>query len=193
MASENSEIQEEIKLSPVEVRSIIECLLFSTSEPLSLNKISKIIPDIPQKEIRDILLQLIIAYDEEGKGIQILEVAGGYQMATRKRFARYVIQLNKQKKRHPLTNSALETLAIIAYKQPIIRAEIEAVRGVDSSGVIRSLVDLGVVKMVGKKEVIGRPSLYGTTEEFLKMFGLRRLSDLPSIKELRSRFEKSSK
>lgn len=181
---EIEEIQDE-QLSDEQVKPVVESLLFSTTESLSVKRISRILPGIDAKKVRHILLDLKDSYDREGRGFQIVEVAGGYQMATRKQYAPYVMRLSRKKKRSPLSTAALETLAIIAYKQPIIRAEIEAIRGVDSSGVIRALQDVNLVEVVGKKEVIGRPSLYGTTEEFLKIFGLKKLSDLPSMKELK--------
>lgn len=179
-------------ISPEEVRPILECLLFASTEPLSIKQLGKIIPSADAKTLRRVILDLQVEYDQQGRGLQIIEVAGGYQMATHRRFASYILQLNRNKKRSPLSTPALETLAIIAYKQPIIRAEIEAIRGVDSSGVIHSLVELNLVKIVGTKETPGRPPMYGTTEEFLKVFGLKRLSDLPSIRELREQYEKRS-
>lgn len=177
-------------LDSEKLRPILECLLFSTTQPLSIKQIAGIINDADSKSIRKTLLDLQVEYDQAYRGLQIVEVAGGYQMATRAQYASYIMRLNK-KKRSPLSLPALETLAIIAYKQPIIRADIEAVRGVDSSGVLQTLTDLDLIKVVGRKDVIGRPPMYGTTEEFLKVFGLKRLSDLPSIKELREQFEKS--
>jgi segregation and condensation protein B len=179
-------------ISPEEVRPILECLLFASTEPLSIKQLGKIIPSADAKTLRLVILDLQVEYDQQGRGLQIIEVAGGYQMATHRRFASYILQLNRNKKRSPLSTPALETLAIIAYKQPIIRAEIEAIRGVDSSGVIHSLVELNLVKIVGTKETPGRPPMYGTTEEFLKVFGLKCLSDLPSIRELREQYEKRS-
>ena len=179
---------EEKHLTETEARPIIECLLFATNEPISVKRFTNILPGVPASVVRRLLLELQVDYDHQGRGVQIMEVAGGYQMATRREYAPFVLKLNRHRKRSSLSTSALETLAIIAYKQPIIRAEIEAIRGVDSSGIIRSLVELGLVKVVGKKEVVGHPPLYGTTDEFLKVFGLKRLSDLPSIKELREQF-----
>ena len=179
---------EESTMSPLQARPIVEGILFASHEPLSVKRISNIIKGISGKDIRKIILELQEEYDAQGRGFQILEVAKGFQMATRAVHSEYIIQLSRHKKRNPLTTAALETLAIIAYKQPIIRAEIEAVRGVDSSGVIRSLVDNDQIRIVGRKEVIGRPPLYGTTDEFLKVFGLRKLSDSHNIRELRKMY-----
>jgi segregation and condensation protein B len=139
------------------------------------------------------ILSLKEEYDSQARGFQIVEVAGGFQIATRPQFAPYILKLNRHKRKNPLSIPALETLAIIAYKQPITRAEIEAIRGVDSSGVLHNLLELGLIKIAGRKEVVGHPPLYGTTEEFLKVFGLRQLADLPSIREIREMFEKREK
>jgi len=191
MAATEEKNQNAEKTGVPDPRAIIECLLFSTGDPLSVKKMSRVLPDIQAKEIRRMVRELQKEYNQQNRGFQIVELAGGFQMATRRELAPYILKLNRHKKRSPLSVPALETLAIIAYRQPIIRAEIEAIRGVDSSGVIRSLVEAGLVRMVGRKEVVGHPPLYGTTEEFLKVFGLKKLSDLPSIRELREQFEKS--
>jgi segregation and condensation protein B len=180
----------EENLDSERLRPILECLLFSTIQPLSIKQIAGIVDNADGKSLRKAMIDLQIEYEQSNRGLQIVEVAGGYQMATRAQYAPHILKLNK-KRRNPLSLPALETLAIIAYKQPIIRADIEAVRGVDSSGVLQTLADLELIKVVGRKDVIGRPPMYGTTEEFLKVFGLKRISDLPSIKELREQFEKS--
>jgi len=177
-------------IDPAIAKPVLESLLFASPDPLSIKQLAPLMPGMNTKALRRLVLDLQIEYDQQGRGFQIIELAGGYQLATRQQFAPYIVRLNKNKKRTPLSTPALETLAIIAYKQPIVRAEIEAIRGVDSSGVIHSLLDLNLIKVTGRKEVIGRPPLYGTTEEFLKVFGLRRLNDLPSIRELREQYEK---
>jgi len=176
-----------------ELRPIVECLLFTTNEPLSVKKLSGILENIPSRSIRRMILSLKEEYDGQARGYQIVEVAGGFQMATRPQFAPYILKLNRQKRKNPLSIPALETLAIIAYKQPLTRAEIEAIRGVDSSGVLHNLLELGLIRITGRKEVVGHPPLYGTTEDFLKVFGLRQLADLPSIREIREMFEKRGK
>ena len=173
------------------LRAVLECLLFSTQEPLSIKRISKILDDAPTRIIRKMISGLIGEFEDGRHGIQIVKVAGGYQMATKPEFSPYILKLSRQKKRSPLSTPALETLAIIAYKQPITRAEIESIRGVDSSGVMHNLSEMDLIKVVGKKEVVGRPPLYGTGEKFLKVFGLGRLSDLPSMKELREKFRQT--
>ena len=114
-------------------------------------------------------------------------------MCTRPEHANVVLRLHRQRKRNPLTVTALETLAIVAYKQPITRAEIEMIRGVESSGVLRNLLDMGLVKVVGRKEIIGRPQLYGTTSIFLKTFGLKSVADLPTLQQLRRQYVEPSR
>jgi len=175
-----------------QAKAILEALLFTTADPISVKKISSIMNDLPIKTIRALILDLQLEYDQKGKGVQINEVAGGYQMATRHFTGEWVFKLHKNRKRAPLTSATLETLAIIAYKQPITRAEIEAIRGVDSGGIVRNLLDQNLIKMVGRKDVIGHPPQYGTTETFLKVFGLKRLSDLPSISELKEMFKEKN-
>jgi segregation and condensation protein B len=168
-----------------ELKSAIEALLFATTEPLSVARLAKIL-DMPQHhEVRAALLELMRDYDNAPHGIQVVEVAGGFQMATRPQYAAFIYRLKPSRRRNPLSQATLETLAIIAYKQPITRAEIEAIRGVDSTASIHTLLELGLIEVGGKREVPGRPQLFVTTQEFLKTFGLRSLADLPSIHELR--------
>ncbi|KPL12304.1 hypothetical protein AMJ85_01245 [candidate division BRC1 bacterium SM23_51] len=170
---------------------MLECLLFATTESLSLRRIREVVHPIDVKDLRALLVELQNEYDSRGSGLQIVEVAGGYQMATRPRYVRWLVPFRKRKRRVGLSVAMLETLAIVAYKQPIIRAEVDAIRGVDSSAVLHALQEVGLVEVVGQKQVPGRPYLYGTTKTFLKHFGLKSLSDLPSIETLRERFELS--
>ena len=174
-----------------ELKSAIECLLFTTPHPLNLPKLRAIIGRIDMKTLRGIVLQLQAEYVARGSGVQILENAEGFQMCTRPEYANVILRLHRQRKKNPLTVTALETLAIIAYKQPITRAEIEMIRGVETSGVIRNLLDMGMLRVVGRKEVIGRPQLYGTTSLFLTTFGLKSIHDLPAIQDLRRRYAAS--
>jgi segregation and condensation protein B len=175
--------------NPADAKAVLECLLFATVEPLSLRQIRQIIHPIDEKSLRALLVELQNDYDHRGSGLQVVEVAGGYQIATRSRYADWLVSFRKSKRRGGLSVAMLETLAIISYKQPIIRAEVDAIRGVDSSGVVHALQELDLVEVVGQKQVPGRPNLYGTTKTFLKYFGLKSLSDLPSIESLRERFE----
>ena len=121
------------------------------------------------------------------------EIAGGYELSTRREFAPWILKIELQRKARQATQSALETLAILAYKQPLTRAEIEALRGVDTSGVLNTLMEKNFIKITGKKEVPGRPFMYGTTEKFLEHFGLKELRDLPSIDEIRQMVDSSVK
>ena len=194
-----SEIEEETALveeapgaqayrTPAALKAAIECLLFTTPYPLSLAKLRVLLGKADLKTLRGAVSQLQMEYDARGGGLQVLESAEGYQMCTRPEYAEVILNLHQHRKRNPLSLSALETLAIIAYKQPVTRAEIEMIRGVESSGVVRNLCDMGLVKVVGRKEVIGRPQLYGTTNIFLNTFGLKNTSDLPSIQSLRRQY-----
>lgn len=175
--------------SPAEIKAAIECLLFTTPHPLSQQKIRQLVGGIDLRTLRGILVQLQAEYDARGSGLMVIEGAEGFQMCTRPQYADVVLHLHRQRKKNPLSPTALETLAIIAYKQPLTRAEIEMIRGVESSGVLRNLADMGLVEVVGRKEVIGRPQLYGTTAIFLRTFGLRSLAELPTIQNLRRQFE----
>ena len=190
---DEQEITGEQAIPDEQLRPMVESLLFATNEPLSARKLGALLDNVPTRAVRRMILILKEDYDSQTRGFQIVEVAGGFQMATRPQFAPYILRLNRHKKRNPLSTPALETLAIIAYKQPITRAEVEAIRGVDSSGVLHNLLEIGLIRIAGRKEVVGHPPLYGTTEEFLKVFGLRLLSDLPSIREIREMFEKREK
>jgi segregation and condensation protein B len=172
-----------------DAKGIVECLLFATTDPLNLSQIREIVRPIKERDLRALLVELQNDYDSRGSGLQIVEVAGGYQMATRGRYADWMTPFRKRKRKTGLSVAMLETLAIIAYKQPIIRAEVDAIRGVDSSGTVHALQELELIEAVGQKQVPGRPFLYGTTKTFLKHFGLKSLSELPSIESLRERFE----
>ncbi|MFH0793226.1 MAG: SMC-Scp complex subunit ScpB [bacterium] len=192
--AEIMEISAEEPPPPVEqVKPILEALLFTTNDPLSLPRLSQVLSGFPVKELRDILRELQNEYAREGRGLQIVEVAGGFQIATRPEYGLWVTRFHRHKKRSPLSQATLETLAIVAYRQPVIRADIEAIRGVESSGVLRNLLDLGLVEVVGRKEVIGRPPFYGTTAAFLKLFGLRSISDLPSLAQLKEFYAQMQK
>ena len=166
-----------------ELKGIIEALLFVAGEPLSIDRIKTILEDADKKAIQATLWELQHEYDMRLSGLRILEVAGGFQIASRPELAQWIKRLRKVKLSSRLSKPSLETLAIIAYKQPLVKAEIEEIRGVDSSGVIKGLLDKHMIKIVGRKDVAGRPILYATTREFLQYFGLRDISDLPTLKE----------
>lgn len=169
-----------------EARGVLEAILFSATQPLTESRLSRLMNGIDIATLHALLLELQAQYAQVGRGIALVEVAGGWQLATRPNLADWVYRLHRHRKRSPLTPAVLETLAIIAYKQPIVRTDIEAIRGVDCGGMLRQLMDMGLIEIVGRREVIGRPPLYGSTELFLKTFGLKRLSDLPALHDLQA-------
>jgi len=164
-------------------KCLIEALLFVSGTPISASEIKSVI-GLPEVEIRALMSELIEEYKERNSGILISEIANGYQMHTNPEFGEILKKFAGSQKAQKLSLAALETLAIIAYKQPIIKAEIEELRGVNSDGVIKSLLEKRLIKIVGKKEAPGRPLLYATTSEFLEYFGLKDLSELPTIKDI---------
>ncbi|MFH0947441.1 MAG: SMC-Scp complex subunit ScpB [Elusimicrobiota bacterium] len=167
----------------MEIKKIIEALLFVSPSPLKL----EVIIEIAEKsadEIHQAITELSKDYEEKQSPLQIVEIAGGWQFSTKRDFAPFIKKLFKEETTLKLSSSALETLAIIAYKQPITRAEIEQIRGVETSAVIRTLVEKNLVRNCGKKETVGAPFLYGTTQQFLIYFGINSTDDLPSIEEI---------
>lgn len=171
-----------------ELKSIIEALVLASEKPLSIDRMKEIIEDAERHEIMDSLSRLMEDY-REGRGFYLAEVADGYQFRTRPMYAPYLQKLYKIKA-PKFSQPALEALAIIAYRQPMTRAEVEEVRGVDSGGVIKSLLDKKLIKILGKKDVPGRPMIYGTSMEFLEAFGLKDLKSLPTLKDLAELGEK---
>ncbi|MBS1258534.1 MAG: Segregation and condensation protein B [Candidatus Scalindua arabica] len=170
--------------SPDEVKRIVEALLFAVQEPISVCKISEIIEGTEAKEIREVIQQLREEYDTHDRVFQIEEIANGFQLLSRPEYHEWISKIRKKSGESKLSQQALETLSIIAYKQPIIRADIEAIRGVQSGQMIRTLIEKGLVKITGRDEVLGRPLLYGTTTKFLDHFGLKSIKDLPKVEDL---------
>lgn len=162
------------------LKRAIECLLFISEKPLRISELKEVL-EVDASLAQRLLSELMDEYDKRS-GLAILEVAGGYQMVTRPEYAFYVSKL-RQPRRIRLSRAALETLAIIAYRQPITHPEIEHIRGVDSSGCIARLLELGLVRVAGRKSAPGRPYLYATTERFLDVFGLKDLSELPPVEQ----------
>lgn len=173
---------EEVILSRSDFKNIIETLLFITDKPLSAAKVNQVAEIGDLALTRDIIQEIQTDYANAGRAVQVLEIGGGFQMCTKPEYGRWVRKLYNEKMSTRLSPAALETLAIIAYKQPVTRAEIEVIRGVDISGPLEKLLDRGLVKIAGKKEVAGRPLVYATTEQFLRVFGLNHLSELPDMK-----------
>ena len=165
-----------------EKKSLLEALLLFSGEPLTPPTL-KAVTEIDEPEIKRLMEELLADYRDKDAGVLIAEVANGYQMVTNPRFAPWIKKL-KGSESSRLSPAALETLAIIAYKQPIIKAEVEQVRGVGADGVIRTLLDKRLIKIMGKKEAPGKPLLYGTTKEFLQHFGLKDLTELPTLRDL---------
>lgn len=167
-----------------EAKRVIEALLFATDTPIAPAKLKSLLGEIDQKVLRQLISELKVEYERDEHSFTLVEVAGGYQIYTRPEYAKWVQELFRGKRAAKLTAAALETLAIIAYKQPIIRGDIEAIRGVNVDGVMSTLTERNLVAVVGRDERPGKPILYGTTPEFLRYFGLATLSELPKIEEL---------
>ncbi len=163
---------------------IVEAILFVSAEPVPLQFFTRQL-GIDATQAKIIIDSLIDEYEDRDKGIKIIEISGGYQFVTNPKFANSLRQVMGYKKKETLSKGMLETLAIIAYKQPIMLAEIEELRGVSSRMMVAALMRKNLIKPVGRKDVPGRPLLYGTTDEFLRYFGLNKLSDLPRLSEIK--------
>ncbi len=166
------------------VKALIEALLFAGSSPLGEELLARV-SGVPGEEVRETLGALAAEYDREGRGFALTEVAGGWQLRSRPLYASEVADLRRARPRNRFTRPAMETLAIIAYRQPAQRSEIEQVRGVDCGATLKSLMEQGMVRIIGRKEAPGRPMLYGTTSRFLEYFSLRDLDSLPTLEEVR--------
>jgi segregation and condensation protein B len=168
---------------PRRLRSILESLLFASGDPVSLGKLSQVLPGYARRDIVRVLNELGEEYGREERGFRLQQVAGGYQLRTTRANAEFVKALLAARPVR-LTRAALETLAVVAYRQPVTRPEIEAIRGVDVDAVLATLCERRLVRVLGRKDVVGRPLLYGTTPEFLETFGLKDLASLPTLEEL---------
>ena len=166
-----------------DIKNIIESLLFVAEEPLTIDRLKKIIPGVETKELREALEELAADYETRQGGFFLNQVAGGYQIRTRPEYMEWIKRL-LQPKPSRLSKAALETLAIIAYKQPVIRSDVEHIRGVDCGGVLRVLFERKFIRVLGRKEIPGRPLSYATTRRFLEVFDLKSLKDLPTPKEI---------
>lgn len=181
---EREEGEEKRRGDLVRVKRLVEALLFASNEPLSFTKIREVtdqLVPLKPRELKEILLQLQNEYLSEERGFRLEEIGQGYLLRTCEEFSSYIELLYRNKRTEKLTQASAEVLAIIAYKQPITRPQIEAIRGVDSSGIVASLVERGLIHGVGKLEAPGRPTLYGITKEFLSHFGLKDIQELPAI------------
>ena len=169
------------------LKPIVEALIFASPEPITIKTLQKLLDGEPKEDVDAALAAVRAEYDraERPGGLQIVEIAGGYQIVTRPELHEWVRKLFHERTTSKLSVQALETLAVIAYKQPVTAAEIAEIRGVSSSGgVLATLVDRRLIKTVGRKQVVGRPFMYATTREFLERFGLKDLADLPKVEEM---------
>jgi segregation and condensation protein B len=169
-----------------ELRAAVEALLFASDRPVSTETLCDVLPGASAGSVRTSIEELREIYSSEYGGLQIVNVAGGYHIRTRPEVSHWVERLLRKRRRMRLSQAALETLAIVAYKQPVTKVEIESVRGVDAGGVLGTLLERELVAIRGRSKGPGRPLLYGTTREFLDHFGLNSLEDLPSLEELES-------
>ncbi len=170
-------------MDDLDIKPILESLIFISESPIRLESLAEILPESNREAILEGIRRIQTEYEGDSKGMELIEVAEGYQFRTKSKWAEWVHRLRKPKI-VKLSRSALETLAIVAYRQPIIRPEIEEIRGVDSGWVLRTLLEKSLIKIMGRKDIVGRPIVYGTTKTFLELFGLNKLSDLPSLKEI---------
>ncbi len=165
------------------IKSAIESLIFISNKPLFIEELKELFENLEAPQIRELIETLKKEHEERNSGVRIVEIAGGFQMVTAQENAATIKNFYKIRHTEKLSGPSLETLAIIAYKQPVTRIDIEAIRGVNVDGVVKSLLEKNLIRIVGRKEVIGRPFVYGTTRLFLDYFGLKSLEELPKIEE----------
>ncbi|MBM4270749.1 MAG: SMC-Scp complex subunit ScpB [Deltaproteobacteria bacterium] len=166
------------------VKTVIEALIFASEVPLAVDRIREILPDVETSEVHRILHELADEYRERKGGFYLHEVAGGFQFRTRTELSPWITLLRKTRP-VALSRAAMETLAVIAYRQPVVKSEIDSIRGVDTGGALKGLLDKKLVRMMGRKDVPGRPIVYGTTKRFLEVFNLKELTELPTLRELK--------
>lgn len=164
--------------------AIIEALIFASETPLTAERVVEILRGTDKKEIVLLFGELVREYEQRGGGVCLREIAGGFQFRTRADLAPWIRKL-KAGRPAMLSQAALETLAVVAYRQPLVKAEIDRIRGVDVSGALKGLLEKKLVRIVGRKDVPGKPIIYGTTRKFLEVFNLRDLSELPTLRELK--------
>ncbi|MBN1383489.1 MAG: SMC-Scp complex subunit ScpB [Elusimicrobia bacterium] len=167
----------------MEAKKIVEALLFVSQGPLRVETIMDITGIKSNDEVKQLITELSNDYESRQSPVHIMEIAGGWQLSTKREFAPYIRKLFKEETTLKLSSSALETLAIVAYKQPLTRAEIEKIRGVEVSAVLKTLTEKNLIRTCGRKETVGTPFLYGTTQQFLIYFGLKSTDDLPLLQE----------
>ena len=167
------------------LNAIIESLIFAAESPISLDRICELLPEYSREDVKTSVVQIGKTHEERGGGFRLVEVANGWQFRTHPDFQIYIGRLVKSRTAK-FSASALETLAIIAYRQPITRIEVEHFRGVDCGSILKTLLDRKLVKILGKKDIPGRPLIYGTSKEFLEVFSLKDLKSLPTLKEIQA-------
>jgi segregation and condensation protein B len=182
VAQEDSAIEGRREISSAELKSITEALIFVADEPINVKTIADVI-DVDREAVEKALAELVEGYDARASGLQLREIAGGWQIATRPEHHENVRAYLKSKPSAKLSLASLETLAVIAYKQPVTVPEILEIRGVQSPSAIKTLLDKRLIVAKGRKETVGRPMMYGTSKEFLIQFGLKDLSELPSVED----------
>jgi segregation and condensation protein B len=170
-------------VSEISLKQIVESIIFVSDAPLTLDRLCSILEEFEREEIREAIAAVTAECRESGRGVDLILVAGGYQFRSRPELADYIRRLKRVKPAR-FSPSSLETLAIIAYRQPVTRAEIEYLRGVDSGGVLKSLLDKKLIRIIGKKDIPGKPLIYGTTKEFMETFSLKDLASLPTLREI---------
>ena len=183
VAALDADAEEEFTRGSAELKAIVEALIFASPDPLTPKALLKLLDNEPKEDVLAAVEALKQDYERPG-GLQLVEVAGGYQIVTRPDLHEWVRRLFHERSTQKLSVQALETLAVIAYRQPITAIEITEIRGVNTSGVLNTLLERHLVKIVGRKQVVGRPFMYATTKEFLIRFGLKDIGDLPKVEEM---------
>jgi len=168
------------------LKAQVEALLFASPTPLTLKEIVSVLGAAAEEDVSEVIEELVREYDSPGRGVRIARVGGGLQICTKADFAPVVEKLFQERREVRLSKAALETVAIVAYRQPITKPEIEELRGVDVGGVLHTLLERGLIEIRGRSKAVGRPLLYGTSQYFLDYFGLNSLEDMPSMEELES-------
>lgn len=167
-----------------EMKKIVEALIFASDSPVTENRIKSVIEELNNVQIQDIVDELNEEYKKSQRSFEITRLGGGFQFVTRSEFAGFIKQFYKGRSKSKLSRASLETLAIIAFKQPISRPEVDSIRGVNSDGVVKNLLERNLIQIAGRSDKIGRALLYGTTQEFLQYFGVNEISELPKPKEI---------
>lgn len=177
-----TEVEKTSSFDPEAISIIVEALLFASGEPVALERLSEVV-GVESVEMEQALTLLGQQLIENGRGIELVRVADKYQLRTKSQYSRFIQNLAQIKPRR-LSPAALETLSVIAYRQPVVKSDIEKIRGVDATPTIKTLLDRRLIRIVGHQATVGQPALYGTTEDFLKLFGLGSLAELPSLRDL---------